>query len=378
MTTESLIGSLKGSLGEVRVITEAAKRFAYGTCAGFYHATPQMIVCADSETEIIKILSVCRQLHASLTSRGSGTSLCGQSITDSVLVLLREGWRRCEVLEKGKSISPWVMKTGGEANEALRSYGRKIGPDPASIQSATIGGIVCNNSSGMTCGTAFNSYRTIEGIRIILMDGTVLDTRDEHSKQNFQTTHGNLLAGIAEIAGRAKRNPEIKKRIIKKYDIKNTIGYSVNSLVEYEDPFDILMHLMVGSEGTLAFISEVTLATVEDPPEKAAALMAFPDAKIACEALLILKEHKVAAAEFMDRRTIAAVERLPGVPAFLAGLGPEAVTLLVEVRAWTTGELTESTQAVTESLSKLPKSVPDKFQFRCSRVQAVLGDTGRV
>ena len=268
------------------------------------------------------------------------------------------------------------MKTGGEANEALRPYGRKIGPDPASIQSATIGGIVCNNSSGMTCGTAFNSYRTIEGIRIILMDGTVLDTRDEHSKQNFQTTHGNLLAGIAEIAGRAKRNPEIKKRIIKKYDIKNTIGYSVNSLVEYEDPFDILMHLMVGSEGTLAFISEVTLATVEDPPEKAAALMAFPDAKIACEALLILKEHKVAAAEFMDRRTIAAVERLPGVPAFLAGLGPEAVTLLVEVRAWTTGELTESTQAVTESLSKLPKSVPISFNFdaaECRRFWEIRG-----
>jgi D-lactate dehydrogenase len=130
-----------------------------------------------------------------------------------------------------------VLNTGGEANKALQPYGRKIGPDPASLQTASIGGIVCNNSSGMTCGTAYNSWKTIEGIRIILANGTVLDTRDKNSKQSFKATHGELLARIAEIAHRAKASHDIRERIVKKYGIKNTIGYSVNSLIDYEDPF---------------------------------------------------------------------------------------------------------------------------------------------
>ena len=367
----NLIVSLKGSLGETRVITEIAKRFAYGTCAAFYHATPEIVVYANSESDIIKILSKCQQHHVSLTFRGSGTSVCGQSITDSVLVLLREGWRGCKINDQGRSITLGVLNTGGEANQALQIYGRKIGPDPASIQTASIGGIVANNSSGMTCGTTFNSWRTIEGIRTILADGTVLDTRDNNSKQSFKATHREFLARIAEIARRAKANHGVKERIIKKYSIKNTIGYSVNSLIEYEDPFDIITHLMVGSEGTLAFISEVTLATVDNPPQKATSLMAFENAEVACEALLILKQHQVAAAEFMDRRTIAAVEALPGVPAFLKDLGPETVTLLVEVRAGTRAKLDDSTQAITQSLNRLPQPVPIRFSsdpVECARL----------
>ena len=331
MNYESLAQRLKCTLGESAVISDPARRFAYGTCAGFYHATPRLVVVAKSEDDIKEVMAVCRDHEIPLTFRGAGTSVSGQSITDSVLVLIREGWRQCKVQNNGRSISLGIKMTGGEANQALLPYGRKIGPDPASIQTATIAGIVCNNSSGMTCGTAFNSWKTIEGIRIILVDGTVLDTRDENSKRSFRSTHGKLVEEIDEIARNTKTDPKIREKIERKYGIKNTIGYSVNSLVEYDDPFDIIMHLMVGSEGTLAFISEVTLRTIEDPPEKASAMMAFENAEVACEALLILKRHQVAAAEFMDRRTIAAVENLPGVPAFLKNLGPNAVTLLVEV-----------------------------------------------
>ena len=327
---ENLIRRLTQTLGKSRLVTDRARLFAYGTTSGFYRATPRLIVLAHSEEDVKEVMAACKQHDISLTFRAAGTSLCGQGITESVLVLLQDGWRQCAVAENGKSITAGVLMTGGEANEALRLYGRKIGPDPASLQTASMAGIVSNNSSGMTCGTELNSWNTIEGMRLVLTDGTVLDTRDESSRKSFLKTHADFVAGILEIARKAKENLEVRERILKKYSIKNTVGYSVNSLVAYDDPFDIIAHLMVGSEGTLGFISEVSLRTVEDHPKKATSLMAFESADAACAALLILKRQKVAAVEFMARRTIAAVEDLPGVPGFLKGLGPEATTLLVE------------------------------------------------
>lgn len=360
---EILSRHLERTLGKDCVITDKARLYAYGTSAGLYRATPRLIVRVSSEDQVKEVMAVCQRHAISLTFRGSGTSLSGQGVTESVLVLMRNGWKKCEVLNDGASISLGIRITGGEANQALRPYGRKIGPDPASIQAASIVGIVSNNSSGMTCGTAFNAWNTIEGIRLILTDGTVLDTRDERSKESFLKTHPEFVAKIKELARLAKDDLTIRQRILKKYKIKNTIGLSVNSLVAYDDPFDIIMHLMVGSEGTLGFISEVTLKTVEDLPQKATSLMAFTDANAACEALSILKHQPVAAAEFMDRRTIAAVEELDGIPGFLRELGPDVATLLGETRAQTREELEVQTQAITASLDGVPKALPIAFSF---------------
>lgn len=354
---------LERTLGKACLVTDKARLFAYGTSAGFYQATPRLIVLASSDDEVKEVMAACMQHSISLTFRGSSTSLSGQGVSDSVLVFVRNGWTKCEVLNDGKSISLGIRITGGQANQTLRPYKRKIGPDPASIQIASIAGIVSNNSSGMTCGTAFNSWNTIEGIRMVFADGTVLDTRDEQSRESFLNTHPEFVRKIAQLARRAKKDPAVRQRILKKYRIKNTIGYSVNSLVTYDDPFDIIMHLMVGSEGTLGFISEVTLKTVEDLPQKATSLMAFTDANAACEALLILKQQPVDAAEFMDRRTISAVEDLDGVPAYLRELGPDAATLLVETRAQTRENLVAQTQAITRALEEVPKPLPITFFF---------------
>ncbi|MBI5581115.1 MAG: FAD-binding oxidoreductase [Deltaproteobacteria bacterium] len=373
---DKLFRRLKHTMGESCIVTDKARLFAYGTSAGFYSAAPRLVVQVNSENDIREVMAACKQYDISLTFRGSGTSVSGQSLSDSVLVLIQDGWKKCEVTNDGESISLGVQTTGGEANDALRPFGRKIGPDPASIKIATIAGIVSNNSSGPTCGTALNAWTTIEGIRILLADGTVLDTRDETSRQRFLNTHAIFVEKLLELACKAKENSEVRQRILKKYSIKNTIGYSVNSLVSYDDPFDIIMHLMVGSEGTLAFISEVTLKTVEDLPEKATSLMAFENAEIACEALLILKQHRVAAAEFMDRRTIAAIEDLSGIPPFLRELGPNAVTLLVETRAQTREQLQLQTQAIIQALDQLPKPVPISFCFEvaeCNRLWEIRG-----
>ncbi len=378
---EEIVRLLNLSFKKSNIIADKARVIAYGSSAGFYRLSPRLVVRVDSESEVRELMAACNRLGISITFRGSGTSLSGQAISDSVLVVVGDAWKKSEVANKGESITLGIKVTGGEANEALQPYRRKIGPDPASIQAATIAGIVANNSSGMTCGTAFNAWNTITGIRLVLADGTILNTRDEQSRQNFLRTHTDFVEKLLEIARRARENPEVRERILKKYSIKNTIGYSVNSLVAFEDPFDIIMHLMVGSEGTLAFMSEITLKTIEDPTMKATSLMAFEDADTACRALLILKEHQVAAAEFMDRRTIAAVEDLPGVPGFLRELGPKAVTLLVETRSQSREALADQVRAIKEALAGISTLVPIVFAFNeaeCQRLWEIRNGFGAI
>lgn len=350
-------------MDETRLVTDKVRAFAYGTDAGFYRLTPRLVVRVNSEDDVKAVMAACSEYGLPLTFRGNGTSLSGQAISDSVLVLVGDAWKSCKVEDEGKSISLGIKMTGGEANLALSSYGKKIGPDPASLRSATIAGIVANNASGMTCGTTFNTWNTIEGMRLILADGTVLDTRDERSRESFLKTHAEFVRKLLDLAHRAKADPALQNRILQKFRIKNTIGYSVNSLAACEDPFDIIMRLMVGSEGTLGFISEVTLKTVENLPEKATSLMAFANTDAACESLLILRDYDVSAAEFMDRRTIAAVEDLPGIPDFLKALGPEAAILLVEINARSREELLEQAQGITRALDAIHMPHPVTFSF---------------
>ena len=114
--------------------------------------------------------------------------------------------------------------------------------------------MAANNSSGMCCGTAQNSYNTLAAIRVMLADGSLLDTADAASVAAFKASHGALLDGLAGLAARVRADDALASRIRSKYKIKNTTGYSLNALVDYTDPVDILAHLMIGSEGTLGFI----------------------------------------------------------------------------------------------------------------------------
>src|SRR5574342_804627 len=186
-----------------------------------------------------------------LTFRAAGTSLSGQSVTDAVLVLLAGAWRGWEVLDGGERLvlEPGVI--GGEANAVLAPYGRKIAPDPASINAAMVGGILANNSAGMCCGTAQNSYRTAQAMKLVLADGTFLDTGDAASRRLFAETHREVCQGLLAIRGEIAGDEALARRIREKFRIKNTTGYSLNACLDFQDPVDILMHLMVGSEGTL-------------------------------------------------------------------------------------------------------------------------------
>ena len=345
-----------------RMFHDALSTLAYGTDASFYRLIPKLVIRARNEQEITAILQQADRQGIPVTFRAAGTSLSGQALSDSVLVIVSHGWQGWQVLDEGRKIRLQPGIRGGRANTYLVRYGRKIGPDPASIDSAMIGGIAANNASGMCCGTSENSYKTIADIRIILPDGTVLDTADPASCAAFRTSHAAFLEGIAGIAAEIAADPELTARIRRKYKIKNTTGYSLNAFVDYSDPIDIVKHLVIGSEGTLAFISDITYNTVVEHKHKALAMITYTNIALACEAVQILKaQGLVSAVELIDRAGVRSVDQTPGIPAFLKTIGPESCVLLVETRAATAEELSERVAAITAGIGNVATELPFAF-----------------
>jgi D-lactate dehydrogenase len=288
-----------------------------------------------------------------------------------VLVVATHGWQDSTVLDNGAKIRLQSGIRGQHANNKLNRYGRKIGPDPASIDAAMIGGIAANNASGMCCGTAENSYKTIADIRVVLHDGTILDTSDKTSRENFKHSHKELIEGIESLAKEIKENKELNDRIVKKFKIKNTTGYSLNALTDYTDGIEIIKHLMIGSEGTLGFISDITYNTVVDHKYKALSLNIYPSIELACKAVQILKKQPVYAAEIMDRAAVRSVQSTKGVPEYIKNISAKAAALLVETRAETEEQLNKNVSLIIESISSIETELPIIFTTD-SKLQASL------
>ncbi|CAB1083448.1 Predicted D-lactate dehydrogenase, Fe-S protein, FAD/FMN-containing [Olavius algarvensis Delta 1 endosymbiont] len=352
---KTLLERLSSKIPQERLITDPLRTLAYGTDASFYRLVPKLIVKVEDENEILAVIQACRELHIAVTFRAAGTSLSGQALSASVLVVLgTEGWRNYQISADRSEITLGAGILGAEANGYLAPFDKKIGPDPASINSAKIGGIVANNACGMASGITGNSMGTVSGMRIIFSDGTILDTRREDSRRDFMAPKKDMLDRISALSESLRNDPAIVERIRRKYEIKNTTGYSVSALVNFDDPFDIIEHLMIGSEGTLGFISEVTFRTLDEPGRKATSLMLFPDIARACEAVLLLKECRVSAAELMDRVSLRSVEDKAGMPPYIKDLSDSVTALLVETAADDADGLKQQADEISAKFADFP------------------------
>jgi D-lactate dehydrogenase len=356
----SFFEEARAAIPEERLFCDPLRTLAYGTDASFYRLVPKVVVRVRTVAEVQSVLALARRHGVPLTFRAAGTSLSGQAVTDSVLVQL-DGWKARRIVDGGAAVVLEPGVVGSEANALLAPLGRKIGPDPASIATCQVGGIAANNASGMCCGTAQNSYRTVRSMKLVLADGTLMDTGDPAQRRRLRETHGALLDGLAALREEILADEPLASRIREKYRIKNTTGYGLNSFVDFADPIDILLHLLVGSEGTLAFIAEVTFETVEEHAHRASALMLFPDVETAARATQRLSGGPVSAVEMMDRASLRAVEAKPGLPPVLRTLGPAACALLVEVRAADPAGVARAAEAAASLLEGLPTLEPVAF-----------------
>ena len=369
-----------------RIYTDELRTLGWGTDASFYRQIPKVVLRSDGEEEISKIVKLCEKHKLPFTFRAAGTSLSGQSCTDSVLIVAGKHWEKYELGENQESIKLQPGIVGARVNQILKPYGRVFPPDPASIGAAMVGGIVVNNASGMNCGVHANSDRMLLSARIILTDGTVLDTGDEQSREEFKKTHPAFIAQIEDLRDKVRANKELTDRITKKYSIKNVTGLNLRPLVAYDDPFDIIAHSIVGSEGTLAFLSEVTMKTLKDYPFKASAMVYFMTMKESCEAVVALKKMKageedleysaenlvVKSAEMLDYKSLSSVDD----PVYLQykqdvdagkieGVKPgdyhNLTAILTETKGITHEQLLDKIQKIKECLGAFRLYIPAEF-----------------
>jgi len=335
-----------------RVYTDELRTLAWGTDAGFYRHLPQIVVRSTSETEVARLLAIAHEMRLPVTFRAAGTSLSGQTVTDSILIVAGKNWEGYSIADDASTITLQPGLTGNRVDEILAPLGKLFSPDPASKNSAMVGGIVMNNASGMSCGTHANSDRMIVSARLVLADGTVLDTGDEQSKAAFRQSHPQIVAGIERLRDEILADSELTERIRRKYSIKNVTGLNIYPFVMYEDPFEIITHLLVGSEGTLAFGSQFTMKTAPLPPFRASAMLYFSEMRRACEAVVAMKSAPVHCAELLDRKSLASVGD---------NTGENLTAVLIQTFADSEQELKDNIAAIEKVLSAYELYVPARF-----------------
>lgn len=346
-----------------RIRTRAIDRAAYAGDASHYLLTPEAVIVAESAEEVARILVAASRSRTAVTFRSGGTSLSGQSSSSGVLIDVRQRFRRIDVLDGGKRVRVQPGATVAQVNARLRRHARRLGPDPASEVACTIGGVVANNSSGMACGIDENTYQTLESMVIVLPSGTVIDTAASEANAQLRTMEPALFAGLERLRRRVRGNPQSVESIRRQFALKNTMGYGVNAFLDFESPIDVLQHLIIGSEGTLAFVAEATFHTVPVWPLASTALALFPSLDAATRSLPALVDSGAATLELMDATSLAIGQRLVGAPDQIRGFTPvKHAALLVEYRALDAEELSDAAERGSRVLSALSLHAPAEFQ----------------
>lgn len=361
MEVKQLRNRLLQLFPEDQVFTDELFRLAKGTDAGLYRLVPKAVVRVNSEDEVIRLLGFCRTGNLPVTFKAAGTSLSGQTISDSILMETGNGFEFSTITNEGATATFGCALSGAAANRILMRYKRKLGPKPASINSAKIGGIIANNASGSSYGIRHNSYNTVKSMRIIFADGSILDTADSESCRSFIAAHPQLIAEIEQLHRDATNNEAVREKIASKFQLKNTCGYGMNSLIDFNDPIQIIQHLMIGSEGTLGFISQATFETVHDAPLKATAMVYFSNLRDVSNTIIPLRSCQVSAAELMDRNALRAVEDQEGMPEELRSLPEGAAALLIDTSADDEATLLSQMAEIEKKLAHIKTLAPIKF-----------------
>ena len=341
-----------------RVLTRPIDRLGRSADASIYRLIPEAIVRPRGLGEVRELFAWARARNRHLTFRAAGTSLSGQAVTDDVLVELGPFFRKASVLDAGARVQAEPGVVGGHLNRLLAAHGRRIGPDPASIDVAMLGGILANNSSGMCCGVAQNSYHTLDSLVVLLADGAVVDTRQEDADSQLARARPALHAEIVALRDEIRRDATLAGLVRRKFETKNTSGYSLNAFLDFDSPALILAHLMVGSEGTLGFVSELTLRTVPEPPARATTLVLFAELEDAGRAVAPLAQAGADALEILDA---ASLRSIAAEHPFSFEVGKRHAALLIELRRADEATLASAVDDVHAILKRHRLIEPERF-----------------
>jgi D-lactate dehydrogenase len=369
-TPEPLRGDLIALLGTERVLARAIDLVAYASDASPYRRLPAAVVMAHNADDVGKVLGYARKTGIAVNFRGGGTSLSGQGGTDGILIDVRRWFSGVRIEDGGARARIRAGTLLGLANRLLTRHGYKLGPDPASKDIATLGGVIANNSGGMRCGVTWDPYSTVESMTLVLASGTVIDTGAPDAEAQFAAAEPELAQGLLELRAELLADEELTGRVRRKYEIKNVTGYRLCALLDADTPLEIFRRLVVGSEGTLAFIAEAVMRTRPEPKRTTLAWVHFADIDAAAAVVPELVAAGARATELMVAPAlIAAAWNLPGTPLQWRELPPTSAALLVEMGGADDGELDAGEAAVNEILARHEPIQPHRFARAAEEIE---------
>src|ERR1700733_5828501 len=361
-TPEELKGELIEILGDDVVRHRISDLVRYASDASPYRYIPKVIVQPKNIDQVAGIFRYCIRKDRRATFRAGGTSLNGQSQGDDILIDVRQHWSGWKVADNGERIRCNVGTILGRINEVLTPYARRMGPDPASSNAATIGGVLANNAGGMRCRPAIDSYHSVVAMKIVLTTGTIIDTEDLHAEERFAASEPEMAAGLLKIREEILADKELSARIARKYGIRNTCGYAMHAFLDGETPVEILRSLMVGSQGTLGFVAEAVYKTVYLPPKTSVPCLPSYTTAAAVEQVGKLVELGAQAVELMVASSLTAASKLmKGTPKYWKDLDPKNAALLVEFGFDSEQELAAIEKRVGDALRDVKMIQPLEF-----------------
>jgi D-lactate dehydrogenase len=361
-TPEPLCGELIALLGAERVLARAIDLIAYASDASPYRRLPAVVVMAHDAEDVGKVLAYARETDMPVNFRGGGTSLSGQGGTDGILIDVRRWFSGVKIEDGGARARIRAGTVLGLANRLLARHGYKLGPDPASKDIATLGGVIANNSGGMRCGVTWDPYSTVESMTLVLASGTVIDTAAPDAEARFAAAEPELAQGLLDLRAELLADEELARRVRRKYEIKNVTGYRLCAFLDADTPLEIFRRLVVGSEGTLAFIAEAVMRTRPEPKRTTLAWVHFADIDAAAAAVPALVAAGARATELMVAPAlIAAAWNLPGTPQEWRELPPGSAALIVELGGDDDAELDAGEAFVDGILSGHELIQPHRF-----------------
>ncbi len=369
-TPEPLRGDLAELLGAERILGRPIDLIRYASDASPYRRLPAAVVMAHGVRDVAKVLGYARRTGMPVNFRGGGTSLNGQAQTDGIMVDVRQWFSGVRILDGGARVRVRPGTVLGMANRLLDRHGHRLGPDPASKDTATIGGVLANNSGGMRCGTAWDSYSTVESMTIVLASGTTVDTAEADAEQRFASEEPELARGLLDIRSELLEDRELAERVRRKYEIKNVTGYRLCAFLDGETPLEIFRRLLIGSEGTLGFIAEAVMRTRPEPPCTTLAWAHFANIDDAAAAVPALVEAGARATELMVAPAlIAAAWNMPGTPEHWRELPFESAALIIEFGGADAAELDAFESAGHEALSGHTLISPAAFTREAQEIE---------
>jgi D-lactate dehydrogenase len=360
-TPPELLAKLEAALGPDRVLSRAIDLVRYATDASPYRMVPQSVIVAKDTDDVAAVMRLAHRERRSLVFRAGGTSLSGQSQSDDLLVDVRKHWVGLDVLDEGRRVRVKPGTTVRQVNLSLKRFGRMLGPDPASSSVACIGGVVANNSSGMAAGVSANSYTTVASMTFVLPNGAVIDTAAPDAEDRFAQAAPDLAAGLMQIKAEIEVDAAFVERVRRKYSIKNTNGYRLDAFLDGDTPVEIFRRLLIGSQGTLAFLAEIVFNTVPFGALHSTGLLIFPTLGEGAAAVPAFVAAGARAVEMMDANTLRLSAGKPGAPDSWSQLPGDACGLLVEFRAPDAAALAELTQRGTAVATGLALWEPAQF-----------------